>query len=99
MYKATNIDTDKALEAIEDMHCDKMKERERERYALNKYYEGIDKGLELAKGIFCCSNYEKEKSETAHIKIQYNNREYTVAEICERMAELEDALKEKDKTK
>ena len=52
MYKATNIDTDKALQAIENIQCKKMEESERERYALRKYYEGIDKGLELAKGIF-----------------------------------------------
>ena len=63
MYKATNIDTDKALQAIEDMQCNKIEESERERYALRKYYEGIDKGLELAKGIFYCSNYEKECKE------------------------------------
>lgn len=97
MYKATNIDTDKALEAIEHFRRTKSIEQQRELHGIQKYYEGIEKGLELAESLFECSNYEKDKPETTHTKIQYNNHEYTVKEMCARMAELEDALEEHKK--
>ncbi len=92
MYKAANIDTDKALEAIEAFRRTQSEAHQRELYGIQKYYEGIQKGLELAESLFECSCYEKDESESAHTKIQYNNREYTVSELCERMAELERQL-------
>lgn len=92
MYKATNIDTDKALEAIEYFRRRQSEAHQRELYGIQKYYEGVNKGLELAESIFECSNYEKDEPETTHIKIQYNNHEYTIAEMCERMSELEEML-------
>lgn len=92
MYKAANIDTDKALEAIEDFRRHKSLEHQKELYGIQKYYEGLEKGLDLAERLFECSNYEKKESETVHTKIQYNNHEYTIAEMCERMAELENRL-------
>lgn len=61
MYSAINIDTKKALEAI----------RESREYQINAsalrvqkeqaYMEGVNKGLDIAEGLFRCSNYEKEK--------------------------------------
>lgn len=99
MYKATNIDTDKALKAIEYFRRRQNETHQRELYGIQKYYEGLEKGLELAESLFECSAYEKDEPETAHTKIQYNNREYTIPEMCERMAELEDMLKEKEKKK
>ena len=61
MYSAINIDTKKALEAI----------RESREYQINAsalrvqkeqaYMEGVNKGLDIAEGLFMCSNYEKEK--------------------------------------
>lgn len=61
MYSAINIDTKKALKAI----------RESREYQINAsalrvqkeqaYMEGVNKGLDIAEGLFTCSNYEKEK--------------------------------------
>lgn len=62
MYKATNIDTDKALEAIEVFRRSKSLEHQKELYAIQKYYEGLEKGLEFAESIFECSCYEKENN-------------------------------------
>lgn len=95
MYKAKNINTDKALSAIEDFRRNNGLQQRRELYGIQKYYEGFEKGLEFAESLFECSNYEKEESQVAepvHTKIQYNDREYTVSELCERMAELERQL-------
>lgn len=94
MYKATNIDTDKALEAIESFRRSKSLEHQKELYGINKYYEGVEKGLELAESLFECSAYEKEESETTHIKIQYKDHEYSISEFCQRMEELEQLVKE-----
>lgn len=94
MYKATNIDTDKALEAIESFRRSKSLEHQKELYGINKYYEGVEKGLELAESLFECSACEKEESETTHIKIQYKDHEYSISEFCQRMEELEQLVKE-----
>lgn len=94
MYKATNIDTDKALEAIESFRHSKSLEHQKELYGINKYYEGLEKGLELAERLFECSNYEKKESETAHTKIQYKDHEYSISEFCWRMEELEERLEQ-----
>ncbi len=99
MYKATNIDTDKALEAIEYFRRRQSEIQQRELHGIQKYYEGIEKGLDLAEGIFECSNYEKDEPETTHVKIRYEDHDYTIKEMCERMKELEDELKEKEKKK
>ena len=64
MYKATNIDTDKALEAIESFRRSNSLEHQKELYGIQKYYEGLEN----------------------------SNREYTVSELCKRMAELERQL-------
>lgn len=93
MYKATNIDTDKALEAIESFRHSKSLEHQKELYGIQKYYEGVEKGLELAESLFECSAYEKEESETTHRKIQYKNHEYSTSEFRRRMEELEKAIK------
>lgn len=60
-YKAKNVDTDKALEAIEESR--KYQEQasmlriEKER----SFKEGVNKGLDIAEELFQCSNYEKEE--------------------------------------
>lgn len=74
MYKATNVDTDKALEAIEAFRRAKSLEHQKELYGIQKYYEGVEKGLELAESLFECSAYEKEEPETV---------------FCRRMEEIE----------
>lgn len=93
MYKATNIDTDKALKAIEAFRRNKSLEQQKELYGIQKYYEGLEKGLELAESLFECSNYEKKESETTHTKIQYKDHEYSISEFCRRMEELEQLVK------
>lgn len=93
MYKAANIDTDKALEAIEAFRRNQSTAHQKELYGIQKYYEGLEKGLELAESLFECSNYEKKESETTHAKIQYKDHEYLIAEFCQRMEELEETLK------
>ena len=98
MYKATNIDTDKALEAIEYLRRRQSEAHQRELHGIQKYYEGIEKGLDLAEGIFECSNYEKDEPETTHVKIRYKDHEYTIKEMCVRMAELEEMLEERGKS-
>ncbi len=60
MYKATNIDTDKALKAIEAYRHQKANCCSREIHGIQKYYEGLQKGLDFAESLFECSNYEKD---------------------------------------
>ena len=60
-YKAKNVDTDKALEAISASR--KYQEQastlriEKER----AFQEGVNKGLDIAEELFQCSNYEKKE--------------------------------------
>lgn len=59
MYKAQNVDTDKALEAIRNAYrfqTDQSEARVKEERA---YMRGVEKGLDIAESIFTCSNYEK----------------------------------------
>lgn len=63
-YKAKNVDTDKALEHIE---WSRKYQNEAERLEIaktQKYYEGVRKGLDIAEGIFECSNFEKKEEPT-----------------------------------
>lgn len=64
MYKAKNIDTDKALQAIEDYRLRKEYDYDRDSYALKKYYDGLKAGLDFAENLFKCAIYEKEKVRT-----------------------------------
>ncbi len=52
MYKATSIDTDKALAAIEAFRHTQSLAHQKELYGAEKYYEGVEKGLELAESLF-----------------------------------------------
>ena len=56
-------------------------------------------GLDYVESVLTSSLYEKDYPETTHVKIRYKDHEYTIPEMCERMVELEDLLKEKEKTK
>lgn len=95
MYKAINIDTDKALKAIEDFRRSKSRENQRELYGIQKYYEGIEAGLSLSESIFECSDCEKDEPEITHTKIQYKGHEYSISEFCRRMDVLEERLDER----
>lgn len=63
-YKAKNIDTDKALEYIESSRKCQYEKEHLENAKTQKYYEGIRKGLDIAEGIFECSNFEKKEEPT-----------------------------------
>ena len=64
MYKAKNIDTDKALQAIEAYRRRKEYDYDRDSYGRQKYYDGFQAGLDFAESLFKCANYEKEKVRT-----------------------------------
>ena len=59
-YKANNVDTDKALEAISEARKIQRTKIDKEIAEKRAYLEGIKRGLDIAQGIFECSNYEKE---------------------------------------
>ena len=60
-YRAKNIDTDKALKAIADARRLQEVRVDKEIAEKRAYLEGINKGLDIAEGIFECSNYEKDE--------------------------------------
>ena len=62
VYKAENIDTEKALQHLQDMSLDSMTKEYYEKREIEKYYEGYRKGIEVAKNMFYCSNYEKSEN-------------------------------------
>lgn len=64
MYKATNIDTDKALEAIKRERALQERESQLRAEKERSFMEGLNKGLDIAEGLFDCSNYEKEEEAT-----------------------------------
>lgn len=59
-YKAKNVDTDKALEAIEEARKYQSQIIDKEIAEKRAYLEGVNKGLDIAESIFECSNYEKD---------------------------------------
>ena len=63
-YKAENVDTDKALEFIEECRKISYQEEHLEKTKIDSYYAGYRKGLEVAESIFDCSNYEKQEDYT-----------------------------------
>lgn len=62
-YKAKNVDTDKALEHIKWSRKYQDEAERLENAKTQKYYEGVRKGLDIAEGIFECSNFEKQAVE------------------------------------
>lgn len=62
-YKAKNVDTEKALKAISEYRIQYSAKQQKEMYGVQKYYEGLNKGLDIAENIFECSNYEKDGGE------------------------------------
>lgn len=61
MYKATNIDTDKALKALEGIRCRKSRECQREMYGIQRYYDGVETGLDLAGGLYFAGEWKTLK--------------------------------------
>ena len=63
MYKAQNIDTDKALAAIEHSRKIQREKIETEIKEKEAYLKGVQMGLDIAESLFTCCNYEKKVSE------------------------------------
>ena len=59
-YRAKNIDTDKALDAINEARRIQEYNIAIEKARIEAKMEGIYKGLSIAESIFECSNYEKD---------------------------------------
>ena len=60
-YKVKDLDTDKALEFIEDVRKEMKEERRIEEEKTKAYYKGIEKGLDIVKEIFSNAKLEKEE--------------------------------------
>lgn len=58
-YIAKNIDSEKALAAIKEEIQYQKAQTEMNIAKEQAYLKGYTQGLEFAKGIFTCSNYEK----------------------------------------
>ena len=62
-YRAKHVDTDKAIEHIEQLIRDSYRDQSFKKAKVDEYYEGLRKGLDIAESIFECSNFEVEESE------------------------------------
>lgn len=62
MYRAENVDTDKALNYINESRRYQDRAETLEITSVQKYYAGIRKGLDIAEEIFTCSNYESKSA-------------------------------------
>ena len=65
MYKAINVDTDKALKAIAEARKRAQTEEILKQREIQKFYEGYHAGLDMAEDIFSCTNYEKDDADNA----------------------------------
>lgn len=61
MYKAKNVDTDKALNALDLALKTQREIVEIEIKEKRAYLNGVEKGIYIARSIFECSNYEKQE--------------------------------------
>ena len=61
MYLAKNVDTDRALDAINEARKVQRAKIDKEIAEKRAYLEGVEKGLDIAESIFTCSNYEKKE--------------------------------------
>lgn len=71
-YKAENVDTDKALKAIDEARKIQRINTEKEIAEKRAFLEGIEKGLDIAQSIFECSNYEKKQKQKV-VRNESNN--------------------------
>ncbi|MBR3762208.1 MAG: hypothetical protein IKK59_05640 [Lachnospiraceae bacterium] len=60
-YKAKDVDTDKALLAIDEARKIQRTKIDKEIAEKRAFLEGVERGLDIAQSIFECSNYEKEQ--------------------------------------
>ena len=66
MYKAKNIDTDKALQAIEAYRIQNDHNYDRDFYALKKYYDGLKAGWILLKACLNALIMKRKRLEVTH---------------------------------
>ena len=60
MYKATNVDTDKALEYLNQVRRFEIERCNEEVNKRTSYRDGLLEGIRIAESVFSCRNYEKE---------------------------------------
>lgn len=63
LYKAKNIDTDKAEKYLNRCINNSFEKEHLEKSKIEKYYEGYRDGIGEAVNMFYCSDYEKDESE------------------------------------
>lgn len=63
MYKAKNVDTDKALNALNEARVFWETSTEAEIKEKRAFLAGVNKGLDIAESLFTCSNYEKKEGD------------------------------------
>lgn len=61
LYRTENLDTKKALDHIAEARRQYQAERVKEQEKVQKYYEGLQKGLDIAEDMFYCKNFEKSE--------------------------------------
>lgn len=85
-YIAKNIDTEKALEALESArHIQEQYEHE-EQVKMQAHYDGVRKGLEIAESVFHCTNYEKPPAKEVNEDAVYAQAvNDTIYELCKEL--------------
>ena len=63
MYKAKNVDTDKALDALKEARVLWRIRIDVEIKEKQAFLAGVIKGLDIAECLFTCSNYEKKEGD------------------------------------
>lgn len=61
LYQTENIDTKKALDHIAETRKRYQTEQIKEQEKIQKYYEGLQKGLDIAEDMFHCITFEKSE--------------------------------------
>lgn len=61
MYIAQNVDTEKALKALESARRIQSTEINTQIREKQAYLQGLEKGLEIAESIFYCHDFEKSQ--------------------------------------
>lgn len=85
-YIAKNIDSEKALKAIEEARRFQSQIEREERIKAQAYHEGLSKGLDIADSMFRCSNYEKPPMKEVDESAIYEKAASSIIyEICKEL--------------
>ena len=82
-YKAKDVDTDKALGAINEARKYQRIKTDKEIAEKRAYLEGVEKGLDIAQSIFECSNYERENGKINKVNDMQEIFEKLKERVCE----------------